>query len=167
MSEETKMIVLSPSSSLTPSYVSKVIHQLDLPLTIKETCYGVNIEGDEEDVDKAVDKALQLGEEDEIYVKTRGYPVADHRRCRATEGSRPGFCQLEQEFDTMSLISSPPAGPEPEVSRDTEKEKEKMEKKLDAKKLQQIVEELETEEKTEKESEHKKVREENEVKDED
>ncbi|OUJ18107.1 hypothetical protein AMET1_1004 [Methanonatronarchaeum thermophilum] len=136
----TKMIVLSPDSSLTPSYVSKVLHQLDLSLTVKETCYGVNLEGQEEDVEKAVEEAMKLGSEDEIYIKTRGFPVADHRRCRATEGSRPGFCQLQNEFKTMSMVKSPPMGPEPEVEKDIEKAKEKRKKKLDPKELIEIFE---------------------------
>ncbi|WGI17713.1 methanogenesis marker protein 6 [Methanonatronarchaeum sp. AMET-Sl] len=148
---KTKMLVLSPESSLTPSYVSKVLHQLDLQLTIKETCYGVNLEGDEEEVEEAVEKALKLGSEDEIYVKTRGYPVADHRRCRATEGSRPGFCQLQNEFKTMSKIkSSPtptPTGPEPEVEKDVERAKQKREEKLDPEKLQKLIDEIEEKEK--------------------
>ncbi|OKY78385.1 MAG: DUF2102 family protein [Candidatus Methanohalarchaeum thermophilum] len=131
---ETRIIVISPASSLTPSYVAKVLHKTGLSLTVKETCFGVIIEGNEKDIKKAVEKVRDLNSE-EVYIKERGFPVADKRRCRAEHGSRPGFCQLQSEYETMSYLSK--------SSSEEEEEEEKKEKegKLDVEDLEKLVKE--------------------------
>jgi hypothetical protein len=40
----------------------------------------------------------------DIYSKVRAYPTGDPRRCRAQHGTRPGFAQLEAEWETLPLI---------------------------------------------------------------
>ena len=41
-----------------------------------------------------------------MFSKVRGYPVGDPKRCRAQHGTRPGFAQLEAEWETLPLIQS-------------------------------------------------------------
>lgn len=102
MKNETRMVVLSPKSSLTPSYVVRFLHLLALPLTIKETCYGALIEGEQKDLLRAIEKLRTLDKR--IYTKPRGFPIGDERRCRADHGSRPGFTQLEYEFGVLPFV---------------------------------------------------------------
>ena len=39
-----------------------------------------------------------------IYSKIRGFPLGDPKRCRAQHGSRPGFSQLQTEWQSLSLV---------------------------------------------------------------
>jgi putative methanogenesis marker protein 6 len=100
---ETRMIVISPSSSVTPDQVTRLVHSLGLEITIKETCYGAMIEGSKEDVGKAL-VAIRKLDPDRIFTKIRGFPIGDTRRCRAHHGSRPGFTQLEKEWECLRLV---------------------------------------------------------------
>lgn len=136
MSVETRIIVLSPNSRLTPSYVARFVHLLNLPLTIKETCYGIAIEGERRHILKAVEKVRSL-DPGRIYTKPRGFPIADKRRCRADHGSRPGFCQLEDEFKLLPVIE----GNGPVLSEEGVKLK-KERPHLDIKILEKIIDEV-------------------------
>lgn len=100
---ETRMIVIAPSSEITPDQIVRFLHSLGKNITIKETCYGAMIEGRKEDVQVAVREVRKL-DPNRIYSKLRGFPVGDQRRCRALHGSRPGFTQLEKEWEMLSLI---------------------------------------------------------------
>jgi putative methanogenesis marker protein 6 len=100
---ETRMIVISPSSSVTPDQVTRLVHSLGLEITVKETCYGAMIEGGKEDMRKAL-VAIRKLDPDRIFTKVRGFPIGDTRRCRAHHGSRPGFTQLEKEWECLRLV---------------------------------------------------------------
>ncbi len=102
-SNETRMIVIAPTSQVTPDQVTRLIHGLGLEITVKETCYGAMVEGSHEVVMQAVDAARKL-DPDRIFTKVRGFPMGDARRCRAHHGSRPGFTQLEKEWECLSLV---------------------------------------------------------------
>ena len=54
---------------------------LDLPLTIKNTCYGSMISGKSEDVYKAIEEIRKL-DPNHIFTKERGFAPGDPRRCR-------------------------------------------------------------------------------------
>lgn len=97
------MIVIAPTSDLTPDQVARFIHSLGFQLSVKETCYGANIEGDRETVGKVLKEVRKL-DPNRIYSKIRAFPIGDERRCRAHHGSRPGFAQLEKEWKDLSLI---------------------------------------------------------------
>jgi putative methanogenesis marker protein 6 len=97
------MIVIAPSSELTPDQVSRFIHSLSLDLNVKETCYGANIEGPRDQVRRAMVEVRKL-DPNRIFTKIRAFPIGDERRCRAHHGSRPGFPQLEKEWKDLSLI---------------------------------------------------------------
>jgi putative methanogenesis marker protein 6 len=100
---ETRMIVISPSSSVTPDQVTRLVHALGLEITVKETCYGAMIEGGKEDMREAL-VAIRKLDPDRIFTKVRGFPIGDTRRCRAHHGSRPGFTQLEKEWECLRLV---------------------------------------------------------------
>jgi len=102
-SNETRMIVIAPSSSVTPDQITRLIHSLGGEITVKETCYGAMVEGSKQAVAEAVNAVRKL-DPDRIFTKVRGFPMGDARRCRAHHGSRPGFTQLEKEWECLSLI---------------------------------------------------------------
>ena len=134
---ETRLIVISPDSEITPDHVARFIHALELPITVKETCYGAIIEGKRELVRKALLEVRKL-DPNRICSKIRGFPMGDMRRCRAHHGSRPGFPQLEKEWEMLPLIA--------EGLRSAEQgekiEESEPEEKLPVNKLKRIVEEV-------------------------
>jgi len=97
--------MIAPTSELTPDQLTRFIHQLGYGLTIKETCYGANIEGPKDLVAKAVPEIRRL-DPNRIFIKVRAYPIGDERRCRAHHGSRPGFNQMEKEWKDLPLIEA-------------------------------------------------------------
>ena len=51
----TRMIILGPKANVSESEVVNFLHLLDLPLTIKWTCYGAMVSGKDEYVRQAVE----------------------------------------------------------------------------------------------------------------
>lgn len=105
MAEEniTKMVVISDTE--LPSDVVISAYKVSSDVTIKETCYGLMLTGKRADVDKVVDAVRSLSPT-RIFVKERGFPPGDERRCRANRGGgpRPGFHQLKNELDILPDI---------------------------------------------------------------
>jgi putative methanogenesis marker protein 6 len=116
MSEEdkvTRMIILGPAAQVSQSQVVGELHMLELPLTIKSTCYGAVIHGKEEDVLTAIREIRKLDPAN-IFSKDRGFPPGDPRRCRAKRGgAREGFHQLEKEFEILGYVGEALEWPEP------------------------------------------------------
>ena len=103
-SKVTRMIVLGPSAQVSQAELVQKIHMLELPLTIKSTCYGAIIYGDEAVVNEAVTKIREL-DPCNIFTKDRGFPPGDPRRCRAKRGAaREGFHQLEKEYELLDCL---------------------------------------------------------------
>jgi putative methanogenesis marker protein 6 len=104
MKRVSRLLVLSPDSKLSPSYLAREVSALSSSVYAKQTCYGVLIEGDEDEVDYVVTEIKKL-DPLRIFSKVRAFPVGDKRRCRAVRGAaRPGFYFLEQEIETLPLI---------------------------------------------------------------
>lgn len=102
--EITRMIVLGPSAQINQAELIQKIHMLELPLTIKSTCYGAIIHGDENIVKEAISKIREL-DPCNIFTKERGFPPGDPRRCRAKRGAaREGFHQLEKEYELLDCL---------------------------------------------------------------
>jgi putative methanogenesis marker protein 6 len=102
--EETRIVVLSPDSRLTPEIlVKKITH---LPIIIKITCWGLIMSGNKKEIQQAV-KELRPLDNTRIFTKQRGYPPGDPRICRFQRGGgpRPGFHYLEVESTFLPLIS--------------------------------------------------------------
>jgi len=106
MSEEreTRLLMISPTSMITPNQLARTIQSMGKEVTIKETCYGCLIEGPRKEVCEIRDEIRKL-DNNGIFSKIRAYPCGDPRRCRAHHGTRPGFAQLESEWKTLTMIN--------------------------------------------------------------
>ena len=81
-------------------------HMLDLPLTIKNTCYGSMISGKSEDVYEAIKEIRKL-DPNHIFTKERGFAPGDPRRCRGHRfGPREGFHQMEKEYRILGFVAN-------------------------------------------------------------
>jgi len=101
----TRMFILGPSANISATELVRKLHMMELPLTIKTTCYGAAISGDKDDVMKAVVEIRKVDPYN-IFTKDRGFPPGDPRRCRAKRGgAREGFHQLEKEFELLDDVS--------------------------------------------------------------
>ncbi|MGB9938052.1 MAG: methanogenesis marker 6 protein [Methanobacterium sp.] len=110
-SEVTRMIILGPSAQINQAELVQKLHMLELPLTIKSTCYGAIVHGEEDVVMDAVEKIRKLDPYN-IFTKDRGFPPGDPRRCRAKRGAaREGFHQLEKEFELLDCVREALANP--------------------------------------------------------
>ena len=108
----TRMIVLGPKAQLSQSELVGKLHMLELPLTIKSTCYGAVVHGEKEDVMEAVNQIRKL-DPSNIFTKDRGFPPGDPRRCRAKRGAaREGFHQLEKEYELLEYVCDALENPE-------------------------------------------------------
>ena len=100
-------IVITNSNQYLPSDLSIQAYSLLIPIYLKETCFGLVITGTKENVDNVCQK-LQKLDENHIFIKDRGFPAGDKRRCRATRngGSRPGFYKIYKEIQILQNISN-------------------------------------------------------------
>lgn len=103
-SKVTRMIILGPSALINSAELVQKLHMLELPMTIKSTCYGAIVHGEEDVVMEAIDEIRKLDPYN-IFTKDRGFPPGDPRRCRAKRGAaREGFHQLEKEFELLDCV---------------------------------------------------------------
>ncbi len=125
---KTYLIVISPDCNLTSKALFYYIVGLGLQITVKETCFGVFIEGEKEEVEKAVEKTMKL-EPNKLFIKERGYPIWDSRICRMKQksGPRPGFLQLEAEYKILPIISEAIREAKPEIKLKEKKKRVKVE----------------------------------------
>lgn len=101
------MFVIADTSSLTPQTVINYIVSLGKTLNIKDTCYGIMAEGDDDVIENVTQKVREKFGPD-IFSKHRAYPIGDERRCRATRGggARPGYYFLVEEYKLLPIISN-------------------------------------------------------------
>jgi putative methanogenesis marker protein 6 len=86
----TKYVVVE-SFDITPADLAIRAYEISKGVMIKETCFGLVISGKEEEVDRIVAELRKI-DPDHIFVKDRGFPPGDSRRCRANlGGARPGI----------------------------------------------------------------------------
>ena len=112
---ETRYIVIAPSSSITPDQITRFIHTMAVDVQIKETCFGVIVQGERQVVANVLTEVRKL-DPNRLFSKVRGYPIGDGRRCRAEHGSRPGFTQLEKEWKAQKVAQNgPKAANQPEM----------------------------------------------------
>jgi putative methanogenesis marker protein 6 len=134
----TKMVVLAESSPILPSELALRAYELATDAVVKETCFGLIVTGSEQAVNEIV-KELRRLDPSGVFVKDRGFPPGDSRRCRAVRGGgpRPGFHQLEWESKILPSISF---GLETIEEPSDHKEREKHEK-LKLRRFIEIIEE--------------------------
>jgi putative methanogenesis marker protein 6 len=100
----TRYIVVE-SPTLTPSELAIHAYEISEGVMIKETCFGLAINGTEEVVNDLIQK-LRAFDPDHIFVKDRGFVPGDPRRCRSSlGGARPGFHGIEFETTVLPFVS--------------------------------------------------------------
>jgi putative methanogenesis marker protein 6 len=100
----TKYVVVE-SFDITPADLAIRGYEISNGAMIKETCFGLVVSGKEEEVDRIVD-TLRKVDPDHIFVKDRGFPPGDSRRCRANlGGARPGYHGMEYEMTIIPYVS--------------------------------------------------------------
>jgi putative methanogenesis marker protein 6 len=100
----TRYVVVE-SYNVTPSDVAIRAYEVAKGVMVKENCFGLVIMGKEEDVDRIIAEVRKM-DPAHIFVKDRGFPPGDARRCRATlGGARPGFHGIEFEMGILPYIS--------------------------------------------------------------
>ncbi|NVM02708.1 MAG: methanogenesis marker 6 protein [Candidatus Helarchaeota archaeon] len=138
---EARIYILGPYSRLTPAELLSYVINLRLPIKIKETCFGIIVEGKKTIISKITSRIRSL-DKNNIFTRMRGFPPGDPRICRATSGGGPryGFHFLEFEHSLLPFISE---------ALNSIDNKEKIEIKeikkeipLDAKKIKSIIEEM-------------------------
>ncbi|MDP3563189.1 MAG: methanogenesis marker 6 protein [Methanoregula sp.] len=97
--------VMVESFEITPADLAARGYEISKGVMIKETCFGLVISGKEEEVNRIVAELRKI-DPDHIFVKDRGFPPGDARRCRANlGGARPGYNGLEFEMSILPYIS--------------------------------------------------------------
>jgi putative methanogenesis marker protein 6 len=100
----TKYVYID-SPTITPADLAIRAYEISQGTMIKETCFGLMVTGSEEEVNRIVAE-LRKVDPVHIFVKFRGFPPGDPRRCRANLGGpRPGFFGLEYEALVLPYIS--------------------------------------------------------------
>ncbi len=100
----TKYVVVE-SFEVTPADLAIRGYEISKGAMIKETCFGLVVNGKAEEVDRIVAE-LRKVDPDHIFVKDRGFPPGDSRRCRANlGGARPGYHGMEYELTVIPFIS--------------------------------------------------------------
>jgi len=100
----TKYVIVE-SFDITPADLAVRGYEISKGAMIKETCFGLIINGMEEEVDRIVAE-LRKADPDHIFVKDRGFPPGDARRCRASlGGARPGYHGIEHEMTVIPYVS--------------------------------------------------------------
>ena len=104
--KSTKYVVTSQDSDVLPSDIALKIYELGREINVKETCFGVIIDGEEEDINATVEEVRAM-DPSNIFIKDRGFPPGDPRRCRGHRGggARPGFYMMQHESEILPLIS--------------------------------------------------------------
>ena len=100
----TKYVFID-SPDITPQTLAIRAYEISDGLMIKETCFGLQVTGTPDTVKKLI---IELRKVDpaHIFVKDRGFPPGDTRRCRANlGGARPGYYGHEFESGLFRYVS--------------------------------------------------------------
>ncbi|NLB01440.1 MAG: methanogenesis marker 6 protein [Methanomicrobiales archaeon] len=133
--------VFVESPSMTPGELALRAYEASEGVLIKETCFGLQVTGEPESVDRLIEE-IRSFDPNHIFIKDRGFPPGDPRRCRANlGGARPGYLGHEREFRLLRYITrgleeigrregdeTEPAPPVPETKP-----------KLNIKRLQELI----------------------------
>jgi len=97
--------VFVESPKTTPHDLAIWAYEISEGVMIKETCFGLQVTGSPEEVDRMI-TAIRDMDNNHIFVKDRGFPPGDPRRCRANlGGARPGYYGHEFEISLIRYIS--------------------------------------------------------------
>jgi putative methanogenesis marker protein 6 len=97
--------VFVESPSMTPGELALKAYEVSEGVLIKETCFGLQVTGEPEPVDRLI-TVIRGFDPNHVFVKDRGFPPGDPRRCRANlGGARPGYLGHEREFRILRYIT--------------------------------------------------------------
>jgi putative methanogenesis marker protein 6 len=97
--------VFIESTDFTPEDIAVRAYEIAPGAMVKETCFGLEVTGKPGEVDGIVEK-IRAMDPAHIFVKDRGFPPGDPRRCRANlGGARPGFHGHEFELSLIRNVS--------------------------------------------------------------
>lgn len=97
--------VFVESPDTTPAELAQRAYEISEGVMIKETCFGLQITGEEDEIEKVI-AVLRTIDPTHIFVKDRGFPPGDQRRCRANlGGARPGYYGHENEMRLVPFIA--------------------------------------------------------------
>ncbi|QYZ79143.1 methanogenesis marker 6 protein [Methanofollis formosanus] len=97
--------VFVESPLLTAKDLAVKAYEISAGVMIKETCFGLQVTGKPEEVESLVE-AIRAFDPTHIFIKDRGFPPGDERRCRANlGGARPGYLGHEFEMQRVRYIS--------------------------------------------------------------
>jgi putative methanogenesis marker protein 6 len=97
--------VFVESPNITPEELSLKAYEISKGMMIKETCFGLQVTGKPEEVDALI-RQIRAFDPSHIFIKDRGFPPGDPRRCRANlGGARPGFHGHEYEIPLLAYVS--------------------------------------------------------------
>lgn len=100
----TKYVFIE-SPNVTPQTLAIRAYEISEGVMIKETCFGLQITGKPDEVKELI-RELRKVDPAHIFVKDRGFPPGDPRRCRANlGGARPGYYGHEFESGILRYIS--------------------------------------------------------------
>lgn len=100
----TKYVVVE-SFDVMPADLAIRGYEISQGAMIKETCFGLVVSGKPAEVDRIVEELRNM-DPDHIFVKDRGFPPGDARRCRANlGGARPGYHGMEFEMTVIPYVS--------------------------------------------------------------
>ncbi|MDD1675989.1 MAG: methanogenesis marker 6 protein [Methanomicrobiales archaeon] len=118
--------VFVESPDVTPEELALRAYEISKGMMIKETCFGLQVTGKPDEVDEIIRRIREF-DPSHIFVKDRGFPPGDPRRCRANlGGARPGFHGHEYELPLLRYVShglEVPIGKTPEPMRVERKNK--------------------------------------------
>lgn len=97
--------VFVESPTTTPGELALKAYEASEGVLIKETCFGLQVTGEPESVDRLLEE-IRSFDPNHIFIKDRGFPPGDPRRCRANlGGARPGYLGHEREFRLLRYIT--------------------------------------------------------------
>jgi len=100
----TKYVVVE-SFDVTPADLATRAYEISQGAMIKETCFGLVVNGKEDEVERIIAELRKI-DPDHIFIKDRGFPPGDSRRCRANlGGARPGYHGMEYEMTIIPYVS--------------------------------------------------------------
>ncbi len=97
--------VFVESPHMTPGERVLRAYEISEGVLIKETCFGLQVTGVPEAVDRLISE-IRTFDPNHIFIKDRGFPPGDPRRCRANlGGARPGYLGHERECRLLHYIT--------------------------------------------------------------
>ena len=100
----TRMIIIAPGAHVSESEIVNELHMLDLPLTIKNTCYGSMVSGKTKDVFEAIREIRKL-DPNHIFTKERGFAPGDRTKKSKFSSYSSPFLVLTFTFLSFPLTS--------------------------------------------------------------